>query len=430
MKLSEWFGDAGGGRMGVRRPAQAAAVVTAAPNAAPNAGPDTDRAGGAARRGAGRETVSIITRPAAPRTLSADQPAALDLSLIDVPGAAPDLVRDVTAKAFARMVEVDGKRIGQVLLVGVARGGRVEALPPEDFTAQFPMTAPRLGGEDITIDGDGAKVLAALRRLQEDAAQPEQADGADTVATPPAEPRSVGSDGGSNGQASGYEPPDPVKAAEKRTPVETVSQTMDGCHLVVDLAQQVREQSRLVRTVDGAVADEGTCGDDGAFFPLKKSYSVCRDAVDLEARTATAQFKYFYVDAGGARHEVTDCAPDPEKAFPIVEENSGCSVFLDYANEQAVPRAALVYLNDSNVRTQVRGCEASSVKQPVPLTRTTAPCTIRHDFPAGRSIQQSVFTYDRTGPGIRPGTAWTAIGIRTRRSIRTRRPAGCRRSSI
>src|SRR3546814_4131162 len=46
--------------------------------------------------------------------------------------------------------------------------------------------------------------------------------------------------------------------------------------------------------------------DSSQSFPLLKSFSACSDKVDMEALIATAQYKLYYIDAGGATVEVSD----------------------------------------------------------------------------------------------------------------------------
>src|SRR3546814_13458517 len=75
----------------------------------------------------------------------------------------------------------------------------------------------------------------------------------------------------------------------------------------------------------------------------------------MEALIATAQYKLYYIDAGGATVEVSDCTPDTDKVFAIVEKFDACTVALDYEKQTATPQSALVYANEANSQVQVRG---------------------------------------------------------------------------
>src|SRR3546814_11230738 len=81
--------------------------------------------------------------------------------------------------------------------------------------------------------------------------------------------------------------------------------------------------------------------DSSQSFPLLKSFSACSDKVDMEALIATAQYKLYYIDAGGATVEVSDCTPDTDKVFAIVEKFDACTVALDSEKQTATPQSAL-----------------------------------------------------------------------------------------
>ncbi|NQU56007.1 MAG: hypothetical protein HQ513_02155 [Rhodospirillales bacterium] len=186
---------------------------------------------------------------------------------------------------------------------------------------------------------------------------------------------------------------------------EAVRVTTVGCSIRIDLGQlRAIQQSKTETTKAGALVSESACSDSAEGFDLQKSYTVCSDNVDLTARTATAQYVLFYVDGGGSRQEITACAPDTEKVFPVVEKFDACTTFLDYSNLKAVPQSTLIYQNDNNAEVQVRGCQASETKLAVAMTATTNGCSIRHDFALGKSFQQSTNTY------LMDGVQYTAGG--------------------
>ncbi|GAB6053079.1 hypothetical protein JCM17960_18990 [Magnetospira thiophila] len=341
--------------------------------------------------------VNILTRAARLTEIPEGEPLPLDLSLLTVPGASPDLTRGVTAKAYARYVTVEDKRIGQVVLVGVEKDGRREALDSNLFSAQFELDDPRLQpAAPVTVQGDGASLIEALKRLAEHPAETPTQEEPAVIASTDDGAKPAGSNATANDPAAAYKTPDPVQLAD--APTETVSVVTEGCPVRIDIEQlRAIQQSKTVTATGGVVASETPCTDGAEGFTLQRSYSVCSDLVDMEARTATAQYLLYYVDAGGARQEVTECAADSDQLFPIVETFTACTLLLDYQAQQAVPQSALIYRDSNNADVQVRGCQASETKAPVPMVRTTNGCSIRHDYAGGTSYQQGTWTYALDG---------------------------------
>lgn len=346
--------------------------------------------------------VNIMTRALRPTEVPENEARPVDLSLVSVPGVGPDLVQGVTAKAYTRYVAYEGRKIAQVVLVGVEKDGRQEPLSAAAFNVQLDLDDPRLDpSKPVTIPGDAGALKAALERLAN--APEETAEDEETQTISASETKQeASSNAKKNDQAADYQTPDPIAVAEE--PTESVRVISDGCELRIDIAQmRAIQQTRTETTKDGKVISEGECSDSGDGYTLQRSYSVCTDQIDIENRKATARYLLYYVDDGGARHEVTECEPDEEKAFPITEKASACTIFLDYASEQAVPQSALIYIDENNTEVQVRGCLASETKAAVPMVKTTGACTIRHDLAAGKSFQQGTSTYVLDGITFQAG---------------------------
>jgi hypothetical protein len=340
--------------------------------------------------------IGIRVRPLVTTTIPLNEPAQIDLGSLQVPGASPVLTQGVTVKAYMRYVDFQGKKIGQIVLVGIEKNGRREALPADTYATQFDLTTAELDTTaDVVIQGDGASLVAALQRLSEAAPEAPQDQAATTNDASSAQPQN-GEGGKENSQAASYKTPDPVTVTPEAT--EAVRVTTAGCSIRIDLAQlRAIQQSKTETTKAGALISETACSDSAEGFDLQKSYTVCSDKVDLTGRTATAQYVLFYVDGGGSRQEITECASDTEKVFPVVEKFDACTTFLDYSSLKAVPQSTLIYQNDNNAEVQVRGCQASETKLAVILTPTTNGCSIRHDFGLGKSYQQSTNTYQIDG---------------------------------
>ncbi len=347
--------------------------------------------------------VAIVTRAKTRTAVSQNEPMAIDLGLVDVPGASAKLTEGVTAKAYARYVSYEDSLIAQLVLTGVEKNGRTEKLDSNDFVAQFNLASPELDpASPVTIEGNQEILIAALKRLsavedEDDNKEEKQTDDAeaDTGAS-----NAVGSNATKNADAAGYTTPAALDVAASTSP--TVRVTTEGCNIRVDLAQLVAvQQSRVETTEDGAVS-LSDCEDGAERYPLDRSYSVCGDAIDLETRQAIAQYLLYYADGGGNRQEVSDCLKDEDKVFDIVEKTSACAVYLDYGEMLAVPQASLIYVNASNNEVQVRSCAPSEEIASAPLVSVTDGCSIRHDFAAGRSYQTGRHIYELNG------TTWQA----------------------
>lgn len=341
--------------------------------------------------------VNIVTRAKTRTAVSQNEPMAIDLGLVDVPGAPPKLTEGVTAKAYARYVNYEDSLIAQLVLTGVEKDGRSEPLDSNDFVAQFNMDSPELDpASPVTIEGNQETLIAALQRLndveeKDDKEEKEtEAAEADTGAS-----NSVGSNASKNADAAGYSTPSALDVKESASP--TVRLTTEGCNIRVDIpALTAYQQSRVETNEDGNIT-YSECADGAENFKISQSYAVCAYDEDVEAMTATAQFMYFYTDGGGNRQEIGDCQPDAEKVYDIVEDRSACNVYLDYGSLLAVPQGKLVYTNHNNKTVPVADCAASIEIAPAPMTQSTEGCDIRDDFLAGKSYSRSKYTYTLEG---------------------------------
>ena len=348
-------------------------------------------------------TALIRARARVATEVPENTPGAVDLRLMGVGGVPPRLTDGVILKAFTRYVAHEGRLIGQVVAAGLEKDGRLEALEPTRFTAQFDLKRSRLEPEDeVLIEGDRAALVAALERLAEAPGEAPETVVVEAQSDEPARGSSgAGGQAPRNDEAARYSTPERVSVDE---PVESVRVTAVGCPVRIDLAQaQAIQQSRTETLEDGEVVEESGCTDSAERYPLQKSYSVCTDAVDLTARTATARYVRFYTDGGGKRVDVSDCEPDADRVFAIVEHAGQCAVFLDYDRLEAVPQSAFVYLDESNREVQVRGCGASETDAPVPMRLETSLCTLRHDYAGARSHQQGAYTYALEGVEYQAG---------------------------
>lgn len=352
--------------------------------------------------------VKIITRSKSTTELPENTPIALDLGLVDVPGADSKLTEGVTAKAYARYVKVEEQKVGQLVLSGVEKDGRAEALNSDDFVAQFALeNDPKLDpAAPITIEGDQSELIAALKRLavsgEDETASKKEVEEAGVGASDGA----VASNAASNPDAGSYTTPGALELDD--TPQTSTRITAEGCKMRIDLDQlQAIQQTRMATTTDGETS-YGTCADGEERYKINKSYSACSYIEDLDARTATASFLYYYTDGSGNRVEHGECQPDPEARFDIVEDSSACRVSLDYDAGTVITNAKLVYTNQNGRKIEVRDCSPSEDVAPAVMSATSEGCDIRDDFDADVSYQRHKYVYELGG--VSYSTACTDSG--------------------
>ena len=281
-----------------------------------------------------RALVEILTASKNITELPANQPVKLDMSLLNVPGGTNDLASGVTVNAYARSVEVEGRKIGQLVLTGVSKGNKTEALNSAVFTSQFDLDSDAKLQPDkpVKVMGDGSELIAALERLQkEPEAKPEKAQKEGKTVTNNS-PQSASTGESRNQDAAGYRTPEITKSEKKKAPVESTKVSQDGCKIQINLSQGVaRETAKLVTTKGGAVTKETKCAPNGTDYKIRKSYPSCaKDRLDLRRMKATARYINYYLDGQGKRTDIGECRTDPELVFDIVEKHS-CMVKPDYA---------------------------------------------------------------------------------------------------
>lgn len=324
------------------------------------------------------------------------QPVATSFALGQVEGIKPELISGVTANGYARKVAVEGQTIGQVLVMSVAKGGKEEVISNEGMSAQFDasQTSQLFPETALSVEGSKAALVTALEKL----ATTEKTDDEKKTATDDTQENAVGSNASGNDMASGYQTPTTTATQTEDEPTITVSSTTDGCPVRVDLAQEKAfVQSKEQTFSDGALSAESECSDSEVSYPLKTSYLACDDVVDLDAMTAWPQFTWYYTDGSAENHTVSECTKDEDLPYTIAEDESQCTILTDFNASLATPQSAMVYTNRTGATVQARGCNASSLTAPIPMTESTTACPLRHDYAAGKSYELSMWTYVRDG---------------------------------
>lgn len=372
----------------------AVAGAQSAPTAAPAQTP------GATASAAPLTKADIVSVPVWPKmavTLpETQQPVATSFALGQIEGIKPELVSGVTANGYARQVAVENQKIGQVLVLSVAKDGKEEAIASDGLTAQFDATetSQLFPEKNITVEGSKAALTAALEKL----AAADKKDDAKKEVKDDTSENAVGSNASGNDAASSYKTPAATTIKADEEPTITVSTSTDGCAVRVDLAQEKAfVQSKEQTFSDGVLSAETACSDSEVSYPLKKSYLACPDVVSIADMTAWPQFTWYYADGSGETHTVSECAQDEELPYTISEDEGQCTILTDFAAGQAVPQSALIYTNRNGAIVQARGCGTSTLSAAVPMTESTAACPLRHDYAAGLSYELSMWTYQRNG---------------------------------
>ena len=316
--------------------------------------------------------------------------------------------------------------------------GRREFLgsPLESRFGTAARTIP--AGARVYARGDVAGLIAAARRLISQPAVPAETDGQPQQAAAGQQGGRQRAPGGGGGEddftleASSA----PARSREERIPVYAT--TTSGCQPVVDKAAGfVRSQSRV--TVDGV--PEGECSDDGRNYIIMTSGEGCGDVLDGEVMRPQA--RSFWTGDDGSTRLLSQCAPDPERAYPIVvteegcerksnpagtmieayarkyytdanaqrhylepcaatgetfavvEDGSGCGDFLDFLAAVARPQQRRYY-TDGEAGVQLSAC-TPDVSVSWPMTETLDGCPTETDLSSGQVIQFTRLVY--TGAG-------------------------------
>ncbi len=177
-----------------------------------------------------------------------------------------------------------------------------------------------------------------------------------------------------------------------------INEDFDACSPELDFAgEEVTMLSQLsYRGRGGKKVIVSECEPSQKAFQMEREYGVCGDFVDLKSGVAQAQYSLFYVDGMASRHKVSECLPDADKSFEIVEKQN-CTFDFDFDQGKAVVNTSLTYVNADSVEVSVRECAPSETIEPIQMTADTSNCSMRHDFGAGTSSEMAMWTYQYEG---------------------------------
>jgi hypothetical protein len=343
------------------------------------------------------QKITIGAHTIKPVDLPEGQVVPVTLKIAGYPNAPAGMDAGLTLKGHARMIIHEGRKIGQVLVTTLANSERDVRLPGPGLTTQLDLEQAVLDPANVfKLEGEWSAMAEAARILATPVVADTKPQPAETEKSNDAEtPVGAGGGGSKNDQAAAYETPERTARAATPEPVVGTQITTEGCTVRIDLAQKVAiQQSKTVTTENGTVTGEEDCSDSEVRFALDKNYLGCSDLVDVVNLTAQARFKWFYLDSGGLPQTVsTSCETDTDQTFPITEDHGACTISTDFATSQAVPQAALVYMNRDNKSVEARSCANSISKAPVAMMQSTSGCTMRHDYAANLSTEIAMWTY-------------------------------------
>lgn len=341
----------------------------------------------------------LTARPARGKAQLTQEVVPLDLRFDKVANLPNDVTtKGVTIKGYSRLLTLENKKIGQIVLTGLERGGQVVDLDPQKFTSQFDLVGDQLPDDAaLPISGDRKELIAALRQLKKE--QPEKEP------TQQRQPdrnsqsgRSITNNSFSAANQGGTGDTTTEKKETTKEQKEAYRTTTEGCKVRVDFnKEQAHQQSRVEKLINGAVQDSGTCADSGTAFPLNKNTQSCKPKIEISKRTVTSLFEWFYLDAQAKYQKASDCTADKDKVFKIVEKHGVCPIEIDIKNKKATPQSKLVYEGFNNRVEQVRDCALSGEKPAVVMEQSIQSCKLAHDNAKGITREMGIWTYALDG---------------------------------
>lgn len=307
----------------------------------------------------------------------------------------------ITANGFTRVVSVDGNSIAQVVVTRLLKGEDFVDLRSDSFTSQFAVDSERLvPTTSVSVDGDEAEFVRAVAQLngnEEDAAE-EETTKADKVVDDSSSVKESGSS--DNPIAGGFETPERQEAEdeEERTPNITFNVTTEGCEPIIDLANEIVQQTSKSETLeDGIVSETDACSPNGTVWPIKRNYSACEYSVDIVGGYATAQYMSYYNDDRGARFDLSSCQPDNERRYSIREVEGSCERKVDLDAGLVTVYTQQVYEDSSNSKVIAVACSPSATTYKI--ERNYDACSYDVDTALGYATAQymSYYTDDRGG---------------------------------
>lgn len=235
-------------------------------------------------------------------------------------------------------------------------GGKVSTYITKPLQSNVSANPAVKGGDSFTAEGDPAELLAAWKRLQvklkdEDKEEKEDAEKKTDAPAPT-------KDFGENAKEPEQKQQTQTPQFQVKTDPVTVS-TRDGCSMNVDFDQMVAiVQERTLQ--DGK--EVAACQDTLTRYPLEKKFTTCPNFVDLDAKKVFKQYTLNYNDpVSGGAIQVKDCTKDEEQVTPITVDTASCSLRHDFTAGKSIQQGRMVYTDSSGVIQELQSCADTNV---------------------------------------------------------------------
>lgn len=235
-------------------------------------------------------------------------------------------------------------------------GGKVSTYIGKPLQSNVSANPAVKGGDSFTAEGDPSELLAAWKRLQEKLGEEDKEAKAEAekATDAPAPTKDFGAGAKEPEQKAQTQTP---QFQVKADPV-TIS-TRDGCSMNVDFDQMVAiVQERTLQ--DGK--EVAACQDTLTRYPLEKKFTSCSNFVDLDAKKVFKQYTLSYNDpiSGGAI-QVKDCTKDEEQVTPITVDTASCSLRHDFTAGKSIQQGRMVYTDSTGVIQELQSCADTDI---------------------------------------------------------------------
>ena len=286
-------------------------------------------------------------------------------------------------------------------------GDTGDASPTPGLTSTFrPGTGNTLAsGSRLLVAGEPSSLIKAAREVASAAGAPgASASGEGSAeseeekeASRDSQTNEAGTVGGGNEERSNNLAALPELPVTTTTPeaVETVVNadvfgvTRDGCEPLFD------EEKNVVIVHEAPTKNgvtTGECAPSITELPVKKSFAGCNYDIDLEASTAFAMSRRFFVSGTNTSFIDENCTRDSEQAFQISESAVGCSLVPSLSDLKAKQHTKLTFLGRQNEPVEAAACLARTGPE-FTIQFDEESCPLRDDFPEGKTFRQHKAVY-------------------------------------
>lgn len=164
---------------------------------------------------------------------------------------------------------------------------------------------------------------------------------------------------------------------EDRTGPDSARAVWEPCTPRIDRTRGLvfARAKEVVKNSSGAVVSEKECTDTGETAEIKRDYEAgCDKMIDYDRRKAYPRYTT-YAQLGGERIEVDSCTVDMDKGIDVLASFEGCSVRHDFPAKRSVQQQFLYYI-EGGKQVPVSECLDSEESYEHFLTTTTCTPTV------------------------------------------------------